>query len=118
MSNIITLADLDEAIEREYAPLTLKVGDHEYVLQSLMRVDKTKRDEVEQYLEALNKKDDETLSEEDALEAIHYILKAVVKDNKGDWLVKAVGNDLLRNMTLLKQWAKATQPGEAVDSPN
>jgi hypothetical protein len=118
MSNVITLADLDEAIERQYAPLTLQVGDYEYVLQSLMRVDKSKRDEVQDYLAALDQQDDNALSEDDALAAMQYIFKAVVKDNKGEWLVKAVGNDLLRNMTLLKEWAKATQPGEAVDSPS
>lgn len=118
MSNVFTLEDLDAAIEQEYAPLTFKAGQHEYVLLSLLRVDKKVREDVRQHLENLDREGDEELTEEEALEAMRYIFRAVTKDNKGKWLIEALGDDLLRNMKLLKQWAKATQPGEAVDSPN
>lgn len=118
MTNTFTLEDLDAAIEHEYSPLIFKAGQYEYVLQSLMRVDRKKREEVQLHLEALDAEDETKLSEEDALEAMRTVFRAVTKDNKGEWLCQALGDDLLRNMKLLQMWAKATQPGEATDSPN
>jgi len=127
MPNVFTLEDLESAIEREYAPLTFKIGEDEFVLQSLLRVDKKIREAVIDRLNALDKTgevgpDGKTIessepSEDDTLAAVQFVLKSVTKGPGGPKLVRLLGNDLIRNMTLMRKWSEATRPGEATDSP-
>lgn len=114
--NVFTLADLDESIEREYAPLKFEADGDEFVLRSLLRVDKKQRDSVVSKLKELEDQG-EDVSEETALSTVQFILKTVCADDKGTKLLKALGDDLLRCMKLLTAWTEATQPGEAKDSP-
>lgn len=115
--NVFTLEDIDAAIEREYAPLRFQAGGEEFVLRSLLRVEKTKRDAV---IEKLKEMDDQSndVDEATALATVQLILKSVCADNKGTKLLKVVGDDLLRCMKLLARWTEATQPGEAPGSPS
>lgn len=115
--NVFTLEDLDAAIEREYAPLRFQAGGEEFVLRSLLRVEKKKRDAVVAKLKELDEHG-EDVDEEVALATVQLILKTVCADGKGDKLLKVVGNDLLRCMKLLTLWTEATQPGEAQGSPS
>jgi hypothetical protein len=114
--NVFTLADLDAAIEREYAPLKFQAGDEEFVLRSLLRVEKKQRDAVIAKLKELEDQGDD-IDEDTALTTVQFILKTVCADAKGTKLLKTVGDDLLRCMKLLTLWTEATQPGEATDSP-
>ena len=115
--NVFTLEDLDAAIEKEYAPFKFRAGDEDFVLRSLLRVDKKQRDAV---IAKLTELEDlgENADEDTALATVQFILKAVCADNKGTKLVKVLGDDLLRCMKLMTRWTEATQPGEATDSPN
>lgn len=115
--NVFTLEALDEAIEREYAPLKFQAGDEEFVLRSLLRVEKKSRDAVIAKLKELDELGDD-IDEDTALSTVQFILKAVCADSKGTKLLKVVGDDLLRCMKLLTLWTEATQPGEATDSPS
>lgn len=115
--NIFTLEDLDAAIEREYAPLRFQAGGEEFVLRSLLRVEKKQRDAVVEKLKELDDNQEE-LDEDSALSTVQFVLKTVVADNKGAKLLKALGDDLLRCMKVLEKWTEATQPGEAKVSPN
>jgi hypothetical protein len=128
MSNVITLEDIDAAIEKKYAPLVLRFGDDEFVLQSLLRVDKKVREAVIDKLKELDGKietDDEgkpievddDLDEDKTIATVKFVLRSVTKDGKGAHMVKYLGNDLLKHMTLLSMWTEATKPGEATDSP-
>lgn len=117
MTNIFTLDDLDAAIEREYAPLKFQAGDEEFVLRSLLRVEKKSRDAVVKKLKELDSEGDD-VDEATALATVQLILKTVCADNKGARLLKVIGDDLLRCMKLLTMWTEATQPGEATASPN
>lgn len=120
MSNVFTLESLEEEIEREYAPLRFKVGEEEFTLRSLLRVDRNERDQVLDRLRELEKQRDSSeddLSEDDALDAVQFVLKTVTADDKGDRLTELLGNDLLVNMKILERWTEVTQPGEATHSP-
>lgn len=120
MSNVFTLADLDQEIENRYRPFVLKVEEQEFVLVSLMRVDAKVRKEVQARLETLTGSADEneTVTEEDTLATLKFVLSSVTKDKKGLALCRALGNDLVRYTTLMELWQKATQPGEASSSPS
>jgi hypothetical protein len=120
MSNVFTLEDLENEIQRKYEPLVFRAGEQDFVLVSLMRVTKKVRAEVQTRLQALGDSEDEnaTVSEDDTLETLKFVLSSVTKDNKGRALVKVLGDDLVKYTTLMEQWQKATQPGEASSSPS
>lgn len=113
--NVFTLADLDAAIEREYAPLRFQAGDEEFVLRSLMRVDRKQRAAVIAKMETL---EDDDVDENVVIDAVQFVMKTVCADGKGAKLVKLLGDDTVRYMKLLTMWTEATQPGEAKDSQN
>jgi hypothetical protein len=127
-NNVFTLEALDEEIERTYAPLKFQAGDDEFVLVSLLRVDGKVRKDVMAKLEELDKAEEPVydaegnvvpgeFDEDSTIEALQFILSSVTRDRKGNKLVRVLGPNLVRLMTLLKKWQEATQPGEAQDSP-
>lgn len=120
MSNTFTLEALREEIEKKYAPLVFKDGDKEFVLQSLMMVPKEVRAAVQERLETLteSKDENETVSEDDTLEALKFVLSSVTKDKKGPALLRVLGNELIYYSALMEKWSEATQPGEASSSPS
>lgn len=113
--NVFTLADLDAAIEREYAPFKFQAGEEEFVLRSLLRVDRKQRAAVIAKMETLESDD---VDEDAVIDAVQFVMKAVCADGKGTKLVKLLGDDTVRYMKLLSLWTEATQPGEAQDSQN
>lgn len=117
-NNVFTLDALEEEIEKQYAPLRFQANDEEFVLRSVLRVGKKDRDAVMDKLKAMEGQDEEELNEDEALQTVQFILKTVTADNKGNKLVKALGDDILKNMKVLEKWVEATQPGEATDSPS
>lgn len=120
MSNIFTLDSLDEEIEKEYAPLRFQVDGEDIVLRSLLRIPRKERDAVVDRLKHLERNEDQdSLDEDEALEAVQFVLQTVAEGKgQGDKLIKALGNDLLRNMKVLERWTEVTQPGEAKSSPS
>jgi hypothetical protein len=131
MSNTFTLEALQEELENEYAPLVFQAGDEEFVLQSLLRVGKKTREAVIAKLRTLQPEPAEgespktevdmaDLDEDEAVEAIGFVLAAVVKGgaSKGKKLRAVLGDDLGLHMKLMEKWQGATQPGEAQDSPS
>lgn len=119
MSNEFTIESLEEEIEREYAPLKFRAGGEEFVLRSLMRIGKKDREQVMEKLSSLDAEEgtEDELNEDDTISAVHFVLRKVCADGRGDRLVEAIGEDLLLNSKLMEKWTEATQPGEAQDSP-
>lgn len=115
--NIFTLEALEEELERSFAPLVFRVGDEEFVLQNLIRVNKKDREAVQETLARMDLENAADLDEDELVAAMHQLLKAVCKDGKGEKLVKLLGDDIAKLQVLLDKWAKATQPGEAEPSP-
>lgn len=120
MSNIFTLESLDEEIAKDYAPLRFQIDGEEIVLRSLLRVPRKERDAVIERLKELEREEEQdSLNEDEALQAVQFVLQTVAEGKgQGDKLVKALGNDLLRNMKVLERWTEVTQPGEAKNSPS
>lgn len=125
-NNTFTLEALKEELENEYAPLVFHANGEEFVLQSLLRVSRKTRDAVMEKLKTLQGDSDSEevelsdLDEDLALEALGFILAAVTKGtvSKGRKLVSLLEDDLAAHMKMIQKWQKATQPGEASDSPS
>lgn len=114
MSNIFTLDDLNAELENRYAPFTFKPAeDKEFVLLSLLRVDKKVRKAVQDRLDSINAEDTD---EEAMVSALEYCLSSVTQDRKGPALVRFLGGDLAKLMIILEKWQKVSQPGEASSS--
>jgi hypothetical protein len=117
VSKVWTLESMQEELEREYAPFRFRAGGEDFVLRSLLRIDKTDRDKIMEELRLLSD-ENEDVDEDAMLGTVHFVLSTVTADGKGDRLVRAIGNDLLLNMKVLQHWTEATQPGEVTDSPS
>jgi len=122
MTNRLTLDDIQAAIEKKYAPLTLEVKGEEFVLTSLLRTNRKVREAVEAKLKEMVAKtgedgevvvDQDDVNEDKMIESLQFILSSVTKDNKGSRLVHLLPDDLLVLMETMKAWQEATQPGEA-----
>lgn len=115
MSNVFTLDDLNAEIEKKYAPFIFKAGDQEFTLVSLLRVDKKVRKAVQDRLAELNdgKDENDTVSEDDTVATIEFVLSSVTQDNKGRALIRLLGGELVKLSTLMEVWKEQTQPGEA-----
>ncbi|MBM7771980.1 hypothetical protein JOD54_002184 [Actinokineospora baliensis] len=126
MPNIFTLSDLRADLDREFAPLTLDLGEGVVTLRNLMRVSEDERATV---LTALSEVDELHHSEDDSTtttpedlarlaRAVETILSVVAEPGRGDAVVRALGGDLMLSMKVMEAWAEATQPGEAQHSPS
>jgi hypothetical protein len=127
MSNTFDLEDLKDALDKEYAPLVLKLKGEAMVLRNLLRLGKGERSVVTKALAAVeansgSEDEDESgskgLEDVDALaDAVEDILRVVPADGMGKKLVEFVNGDIAFAMKILTAWTEATQPGEAENSP-
>src|SRR5690606_18845819 len=117
MTNTVTLDDLDAAIVQQFNPFAFVSGDGEIRLRNVIRLGEKERNTVLDQLKAMENlqqaEEDGTLDIKDVVSVIQTILKTVTADGKGAKLVKAVGDDPMRNRVLLEKWMEATQTGEA-----
>lgn len=113
MSNIFSLDDLREEVEREFAPVTIELSDGtEVTLRNLLRLPKGQRRDVVdtlKVLEAVDGSDDSDV--EELLYAATSVLEIVA--DHGKKLTKELDGDLAVTMKVLERWMEATQPGEA-----
>jgi hypothetical protein len=114
--NVWTLDAMEEELQRQYAPLEFVAKGTKYVLLPLLRLTSTARKAVQAKLELIDTDDEAEVDEDQVVESLEFVFRTVTKDGKGDKLVDLLDGDLLRLMTLLSRWTKATQPGEASDS--
>lgn len=116
MSNVFTLDDLNNELERRYQPFVFRVSENEeYTLLSLLRVSKDTRKKVQVKLESIN---EDTTEEDEVVKAVEYVLSAVTENRRGPALVKVLGGDIAKLMIVLQQWRETTQAGEASSSQN
>jgi hypothetical protein len=121
MGNVFSLASLREEADKKFAPLEFTTDNDTYVLRSLLRVTKEERAGILAKMKTMenlrNAEGEGEVDEDQIVELVHFILKAVTADRKGAKLCREIGDDLILNTTLLEKWQEATQPGEATDSP-
>lgn len=122
MSNVYSLAQLREDVEREFAPLKFDLGDDVVVLQSAMRLDDKDRAQVQADMKRIQEiQASAEEAEEDQVPAlkaaVFAVLEKITADGKGKKLVAALDGDLAAGMLLMNKWGEATMPGEASNSP-
>lgn len=114
MSNVYSLVDLKAGLDKEFAPVELDLPrGSKVVLRNVMRLDSKDRAAV---IEATKKFSDDADVDE-MFEAVRVVLRTVADGNKGDSLVKEIGDDIALAMKIMNLWVEATQPGEAENSP-
>lgn len=117
MSNVYSLDDLRNALDKEFAPV--EVGG--VVLRNLMRLPKGERAKVMDAIDAVQTTPEDANNEEQLdslLNNIKTIILTVADGNKGRTLASAIGDDLALGMKIINLWSEATQPGEAQNSPS
>lgn len=126
MSNGFSLADMRAALDKEFAPCPVDLGDEVVVLRNLMRVEDTTRTKVMKALERIDTlkgdEDDEERQQtpeeiEQMSAAITEVLSLLPANGKGEKLVAEINGDLILSTRVLERWTEATQPGEATNSP-
>lgn len=113
MSNVFTLADIDNVLNEKYAPLVFQVGNKKYEIRQILRLSSTEREAVVAKLEILQNIPEEEMTEAFVLETMSFVFTVATADQKGSELVDALGNDLLRMKVLFERWMEDTQAGEA-----
>lgn len=117
MSNVYSLDDLRNALDKEFAPVEVDG----VVLRNLMRLPKGERAKVMDAIDAVQTSDEDANNEEQLdklLTNIKLVITTVAEGNKGAALAKAIGDDLSLGMKIINVWSEATQPGEAQNSPS
>src|SRR5690606_14561167 len=108
MTNSYSLDDLKRDLDREFAPVTIQVGDDSVVLRNLMRMNKKDRDAVLEALNELDKLDPEQDEQNMSVEemsvitsALDTVFEKIAADGKGKKLVAAIDGDLALSMRIL-----------------
>lgn len=117
MSNVYSLSDLRDALDKEFAPVEIEG----VVLRNLMRLSKAERAKVMDAIDAVQAADEEANNEaqlDSLLNNIKTVILTVAEGNKGRTLASAIGDDLALGMKIINLWSEATQPGEAQNSPS
>lgn len=112
MTNAFTLDDLNNALEKKYAPFVFQAGRQKFTFTQILRLPKEQRDIVRAQLETLDNKKDE-LSENDIIALLKSVLDYVVQDDKSDALLEVLGDDLVKLTVLFEQWVESSHVGEA-----
>lgn len=112
MSNAFTLDDLNNALEKKYAPFVFQAGRQKFTLIQILRLPKEQRDIVRAQLQTLDEQRDE-LNEDQVKAVLKAVLDYVVQDDKSDALLEVLNNDLVKLTILFEKWVESSQVGEA-----
>ncbi|AWY06008.1 tail assembly chaperone [Rhodococcus phage Rasputin] len=114
MSNTYSLDQLRSDLDKEFAPVVIRVDGEDLVLRNVLRCGETERNAV---LDKLAEFEDHGDSTEDAeavkrsLEVIREVLTIIVKDGKGQKLVDALDGDAALTMSVFSKWQAEAQVG-------
>ncbi|SUE29608.1 Uncharacterised protein [Nocardia farcinica] len=126
MTNVYSLDQLREDVERKFAPITIELGEGErVVLRNLLRVPKREREQVFALMDSMDELEDAERASAGA--GMDFLSKSadlakdiivLVADSRylGQKLVDNLGDDLALTLQIFEMWMKATQPGEAESS--
>src|SRR5690606_41363831 len=109
MTNSYSLDDLKRDLDREFAPVTIQVGDDSVVLRNLMRVNKKDRDAVLEALNELDKFDPEQDEQNMSVEvmsvitfALYTVFEQIAADVNVMKLDAAIDGNLALSMRFLE----------------
>lgn len=112
MTNAFTLDDLNNALEKKYAPFVFQAGRQKFTLVQVLRLPKEQRDIVRAQLQALDEQKDD-LTEDEIRAVLTTVLDHVVQDDKSEALLEVLGHDLVKLTVLFEKWIESAHVGEA-----
>ena len=116
-----TLDQLKSDVEKNYATLTIEVGDDDKIdSRNVLRMDSGTRDKLLNVLDELEKisKDEEMSQVEQVAKTTALTREAlrIAAGKRGDDLMALVGDDDALVMEIMSKWTEETQAGEAENS--
>lgn len=116
-----TLDQLKSDVEKNYATLTIEVGDDDKIdIRNVLRMDSGTRDKLLNVLDELEKisKDEEMSQVEQVAKTTALTREAlrIAAGKRGDDLMALVGDDDALVMEIMSKWTEETQAGEAENS--
>jgi hypothetical protein len=112
----ISLDQIKADIEAKYAPVVIDLGDASVTLTQVLRLSKAKR----AALVAAEKErdtDGDGFDEEGTVEYLRTVLRLVATDrDEAEYLIEALGDDLVLLTEVVTAWREGTQAGEASPS--
>lgn len=116
-----TLDQLKSDVEKNYATLTIEVGDDDKIdIRNVLRMDSGTRDKLLNVLDELEKisKDEEMSQVEQVAQTTALTREAlrIAAGKRGDDLMALVGDDDALVMEIMSKWTEETQAGEAENS--
>lgn len=112
----ITLDKLKADIEEKYAPVVIDAGDVQVTLVQVLRLSKAQRKALVDAEKAQEKTDGE-FDEDATLERLRAVLRIAATDKDDvEFLIDALGDDLVLLSEVVNAWREGTQAGEASSS--
>lgn len=115
MSNTYSLDQLRSDLDREFAPLVIKVDGEDLVVRNVLRLHEEERNKalslIGEFEKLENTEDAESVTK--SFELVRELLLVLVKDGKGKKLIDAIDGDDALTMSVFNKWQKETQVGEA-----
>lgn len=116
-----TLDQLKSDVEKNYATLTIEVGDDDKIdIRNVLRMDSGTRDKLLGVLDELEKvsKDEELSQVEQVAKTTALTREAlrIAAGKRGEDLMALVGDDDALVMEIMSKWTEETQAGEAENS--
>lgn len=116
----ITLDKIKADIEAKYAPVVIDLGDATVTLTQVMRLSKAKRAALVGLEKARETKDadgEDGFNEDATLDYLRDVLRLVATDkDEAEYLIDALGDDLVFLTEVVTAWREGTQAGEASPS--
>jgi endonuclease III len=111
MSNVYTLADIRESLEKKYAPLSIDLGKGKVVLRNAMRLGKEERKEVQALISSAKTEENTEDAVEELLDNVKAVIRLVADSEKGaETLIEEIGDDLAFALEIVNLWNGATRP--------
>lgn len=112
-TNVYSMKQLKADLDRKYGPLVFETDEGSFELRQVVRMKEREREEVVSTLKSLDGRDEESVTEQEMLETLKFVLKTAVGGTRGDVFVSMFEDDIVALQEIFQKWVEHTQAGEA-----
>lgn len=112
MSNVYSMKQLKDDLDRKYGPLVFETDEDVFELRQVIRLREAERNDVVEALKSLEGRDENSIQEIEMREILEFVLKTAV-GAKGEAFVSLFEGDLVALQEVFQKWIEHTQAGEA-----